>query len=64
MDPTGLAVGMGAGMAIGISIGIAIGRQKGPLTPAEQRTQRKLVTLGLALLVLGVIVALVLWLAA
>ena len=62
MEPIGLIVGFGGGMTVGISIGIAIGRQKRPLTPEEERTQRKLVTLGLGLLVLGVIAGLVVWL--
>ena len=64
MDPVGLAVGMGMGMAVGISIGTAVGRQKRPLTLEEERTQRRLVTLGLGLVVLGVIAALVVWLVA
>jgi hypothetical protein len=65
MEPVGLAVGLGMGMAVGISIGIAIGRQKRPLTPEEERTQRKFVALGVALLVLlATIAGLLLWWAA
>ena len=63
MDPVGLVVGlgMGIGMAVGINIGIAVGRQKRPLKPEEVRKQRKLVTIGVGLLVLGVIAFLANW---
>ena len=64
MDPVGLVVGMGMGMAVGIGIGIAVDRQKRPLTPEEERIQQRLVSLGLGLVVLGVIAALVVWLVA
>jgi hypothetical protein len=62
--PIGLAVGIGAGIAIGISIGIAIGRrEQRPLTPEEERRQKKLVIAGVAVTVLGLIaLALVAWL--
>ena len=61
MEPLGLAVGLGMGMAVGISIGIAVG-QKRPLTPEEESKQRKLVTVGLGLLLLGAIAGLAVWL--
>jgi len=54
--PIGLAVGVGGGMAIGISIGIAIGRrEQRPMTPEEESRRKKLVTAGVAILLLGVI---------
>jgi zinc transporter ZupT len=59
--PVGFVIGLASGVGLGISVGIAIGRQQRPLTAEDEKRQRKAVTLGLGIVLLGVIAGLAVW---